>query len=366
MSQTFRLFWLREHACDAGTPVQAAALEYSIRDRIVQLTKGESGEFLVRLPFFDRREWRERDTLLSQLVFERTGNLIRCVLSAPAATRDLAATLALTDPRWKSAPVPGEQNYDSTWHRVSLAIQRGLRSWIAREFLADPARCEDRAAGYSVAMYQASRPFQGRNRARGEFAYDMRAYPTNRTMLKEALKLTGRATQSALAEFERVLLAAGKPELARRYAPLWYEDVQVAVRQRPRLLVQLLAADATVVNAVVDLAAEPSCTNVNRTARLINGALRNILGIDMRKLGVLVFEEATSTLERIQQGGGEDLLDARPPEHAGMPSAGRPHTWVGSQEDGQDGSTHGSGEMRDSGIIANVQTRRGEPAGEFI
>src|SRR5205814_1913075 len=47
MSQTFRLYWLRETACDAGTLVDAAALDASVRDQILDLTKGQDGEFLV-------------------------------------------------------------------------------------------------------------------------------------------------------------------------------------------------------------------------------------------------------------------------------------------------------------------------------
>ena len=366
MSQTFRLFWLRESACDAGTVLQAAALDRSIRDRVLELTGGEPGEFTLRLPFCDRREWRKRSALLPQIPLERTGDLIRCVLTPSALTRDLAATLVLTHPLWRATPAPHRAEYKTTWQHVSLALQRGLRSWIAEEFLRDPARCEDRHLGYTLAVYQASRPFQGRNRARGEFCYDLEAYPSSAAVLEDAWKLTGRATQFALQAMERKLEAAGLAELARRYAPVWYEDVHIAVEKKPSRFASLLSVDSAVINAVVDLAVSPNAAAINRSARLINRALRNVLGVDMRSIGELALEETTRVLTQIQTGRVQNLDGIRPIEDSDVTPSGSPDQRIGDQEDGQHRSPDGSGQMSDAGVVADIQARGSQPTSQFV
>src|SRR5258708_6816635 len=174
MSQIFRLYWLRENACDAGVLVQAAALDSTIRRRVLELTGGEDGEFAVRLPFLDMREWRARESLLLQIPMERVDNLIRSVLNPRAATRDLAATFALTEPAWQNAPSAGHTEYSSPWQRVSRALQRPLRQGIAEEFLRDLTRCEDRANRHALAVYRARRPFRRPIPAPGLFPHDLR------------------------------------------------------------------------------------------------------------------------------------------------------------------------------------------------
>jgi hypothetical protein len=326
MSQIFRLYWLRENACDAGILVQAAALDPSIRHRVLELADSENGEFAVRLPFFDQREWRARSELLPQIPMERVGNLIRSVLGPRAATRDLAATLALTESVWKSAPAHGHATFSSTWQRVSLALQKRLRQGIAEEFLRDAARCEDRAQGYALAVYQASRPFSNRARAHGEFAYDLRDYPDCRSVLNAAMRHTGQTTQVTLAGVEQKLREAHLPDLARRYDPVWFEDIQIAVRKKPRRFVDLLATDCIVVDAVIDLAASPTTAAINRSARMINRALRKVLGLDMRRLGVEVLEEATRVLTQVEAGEACDSVDARTLQRENAVSPRRPQS----------------------------------------
>jgi hypothetical protein len=348
MSQTFRLYWLRETACDAGTLVDAAALDPSVRDRVLAFTGGDDGEFLVRLPFLDRREWRDRQALLSAVPMERVGNLIRSVLDPPAATRDLAATLIFTDPSWIHAPAPASADFQVTWQRVSTALQKGLREWIPREFLADPSRCEDRPRVYALAVYQGSRPFAPRGRAKSEFAYDLRGYPDCRNILMAAWRLTGRPTQDALAQIEEALNAVGRAELARLYSPVWAEDVRLAVRRRPKRFVDLLATDSVVINSVVDLASDPTAATAIRAARAINGALRDVLGMDLRKLGVVVLEEATRILANLQAaknqaGGREHLLHTRPLKDPDVCSPGSPDLSIARNEDSDHGRADGRG-----------------------
>ena len=309
------LYWLREQECDAGTEVPLDDLDPTVRERVTQLI-AESGRseshWMLRLPFLDRREWRARQEILSAMPMERFGNLIRCVLDPAQATRDTAATYALVDPAWKQAPMPNQQKYFETWQPVSLALQKEIKSAIAREYFSDIARFEDRQLAYTVIAYQASRVFHGQSRT--ELTYDLRDYPECTSTLAQALRMTGRPTQALLAEVETRLLEAGHPELSRRFAPLWHEDVVLAAKRRPRQLVELLAAETGIVNAVIDLGADRSVANINRCSRIINQTLRNVLGVDMRSLGAGILDTATRVLANIAAERGNDVVRARAAE----------------------------------------------------
>jgi hypothetical protein len=99
-----------------------------------------------------------------------------------------------------------------------------------------------------------------------------------------------------MAQIEQRLLAAGMPVLARRYAPVWYEDVLVAVRKKPRRYVDLLAREALFINALVDLGTERSVAAVNRFARTASLALRKISRMDVRHLALDCLDETTRLL----------------------------------------------------------------------
>lgn len=307
----FHLYWLRETGCDAGTPLTAAELPASIRDRVVALAQesvaAAPSVFHVRLPFFDRGEERQADELLAAVPLEREGNLIRAMLPPSAATRDLAATCALADPLWRAAPGERDADYFPRWRRVSLALQRWLRDSIAEEYFRDPARLEDRADCYPMIVYQACRPFFGKPRT--EFTYDLRDFPWCEETLAASWKLTGRGLQRVMGGLEARLRAMGNEQLARRYSPVWFEDVLVAVQRRPRLYADLLAREAAVINAVIDLGTQPKVDSVNRSSKIISQQLRKIHGpknsMDLRSLGYGVFEEASRALAQHAASDGE-------------------------------------------------------------
>src|SRR5215471_16872707 len=137
MTQTFRLYWLRENRRDDGTRVEANQLHPRIQSRICELLNGDAGEFAVRLPFFDKREWRRRDQILKELPLKRQGNAIVCTLPLSAAVRDRAAHLARTHPAWTSAPSDRDSGYIRVWQQVSMALQNKLRRTIAAEYFTD-------------------------------------------------------------------------------------------------------------------------------------------------------------------------------------------------------------------------------------
>jgi hypothetical protein len=341
---TFLLYWLREGASDIGRQVAAAELEPAIRERVLGLAgQGDPSiaNWMVRLPFLDRREWKRRDAILRETPLERVGRLIRAVLEPAAATRDTAATLAMTDPAWQDLPRAGSAAYFPHWRRVSLALQRRLKKWIAQEYFRDTERFEDRSIGYTVAAYRASRLCYGRPTT--EFTYDLRDYPDGKNTLNSALRMAGRGTQAVLADLEARLQGEGRADLARRYAPMWHEDVLVAARKKPKILVELLTVESAVINAVIDLGGDPTVTTINRTSRTINMALRNVLGVDMRRLGYWALEEATRILAQIAADRGEHGSNTGALEDGDGRPPGSPDTGVSGLEDGNNRSAHGSG-----------------------
>jgi len=327
----FHLYWLRESGCDAGTPVTADELPSAIRERVVALSQQDAvaaspAEFHLRLPFLDKREERQQDELLAALPFEREGNLIRAMLSPAAVTRDMAATCALADPLWRSAPGERDAAYFPRWQRASLALQRWLRDHIAEAYFHDAARLEDRADCYPMIVYQACRPFFGRPRT--EFTYDLRDFPWCEDTLAASWKLTGRGLQRVMAGLETRLRDLGNEQLARRYSPVWFEDVLIAVQRRPKMYADLLAREAAIINAVIDLGTQPTVESVNRSAKIINQQLRKIHGprnaMDMRSLGYGVFEEATRVLAQQSAGGADGVLDTWANQDAGMRTSRSP------------------------------------------
>jgi hypothetical protein len=121
----------------------------------------------------------------------------------------------------------------SRWH-----CKGSCSGSIADDYFHDVRCYEDREAAYPVLVYRVARAFQGR--ASTEFTYDLRDYPENRETLAASWKMTGQALRRVLAGVEQRLYLCGMPALARGYAPIWYEDMTVAVRKRPRRSVELL------------------------------------------------------------------------------------------------------------------------------
>jgi len=327
-----------------------------VRDRVLALVANDSGEFVLRLPFLDPKECRKREEILRGLTLVREGHVIRAVLGPQAAARDLAATSALIDPVWRNAPTERQPAYFPVWQRVSLALQQWLRYRVAEAYFADVARFADRPAAYPVIVYQASRLCHGRPRT--EFTYDLRDYPECDTTLEASWKMTGRGIQTVLRRIEGRLLELGMVELAHRYAPVWNHDVLASVQKKPRPYVELLTAEAALINAVIDLGTERSVRAANRFATCVNLNLRKMCGMDLRELGTGILQEATRVLHDVFDGG---VL-----EDGDMRSARSPNLRIGGEENGDDRRAYGGGEVGDAGIVTDINARGGEPARQLV
>jgi hypothetical protein len=286
MENKFRLYWRRETGCDIGVAVED--LDPAIRARVVELAGEISGTsqegdapIEVRLPFLDRREWRRRAETLRGIAFERQGRVIRPVpTSAIAALRDIAADTAGGHPAWLEAPMEREPGYFRTWRSVSVALQEFLRRKAADVYFRDVAAFEDRKAAWPLMVYQAMRPCYGIPET--EFTYDV----GNAEMLDEALRMIRRPLQEILGRAQVRLAESGRPELSRRYAPLWQEDVLRAVREKPGKLLSLLGDEAMLVDAVMTLGATRDPATVKPFARRVMATLRSFYDVDLRDLAV--------------------------------------------------------------------------------
>ena len=307
MARKFHLYWRRETGCDAGTPVGLEDLDPVIRSRVGELAEkvvvgdGEfvekvvvgDGPIAVHLPFLDRREWRRRVESLRVLTLVREGSVIRHVPSnAAAALRDQAAELIGAHPVWLAAPPERARSYFRVWRNVSVALQEYLRRAVPEVYFRDAARVENRRIAWPLLVYQAMRPCRGIGET--EFTYDV----ANPEMLLESLRMIRRPLQDVLAGMERRVAESGRPELSRRYAPVWDEDIVRAVLERPRRLLAVLGDEAALVDAVITLGGARNLGLVKPFVRQVMATLRSFYDCDMRELAAPMLEEATRALER--------------------------------------------------------------------
>ena len=270
----------------------------------------------------------------------------------------------LIDPRWMNAPTERDPGYFRAWQGVSLALQRWLRDQVADAYFADLAHFENRQAAYPMIVYQASRLSHGRPRT--EFTYDLRDYPECRNTLISSWKLTGRAIQAVLRRIELRLNDAGMTALAHRYAPVWHEDVLVAVKQKPKAYVELLMAESAVINAAIDLGTERSMDAANRFGKTVHLNLRKVYGMDLQGLELGILAEATRALSQHPVSSGDNLRNIRALQDSHPLAAGSPDARIAGQEDGDDGCADGGGQMRDAGVVADIDAGHRDPASQLV
>lgn len=235
-------------------------------------------------------------------------------------------TDTLNHPIWIQAPTERDPEYFPVWQSVSLALQRWFRDRVAEAYFNDLGRFENRPAGYPMIVYQASRLCHGRPRT--EFTYDLRDYPECRNTLISSWKLTGRAIQAVLRGMETRLTQAGMTELAHRYAPVWHQDVLVAVQKKPKPYVDLLMAESAVINAAIDLGTERSAQAAHRFGKTMQLNLRKMHGMDLQWLGAGALVEATRVLAQKSVSGRDHFGDAGTIENCSPRAAGSPDARV--------------------------------------
>lgn len=279
----------------------------------------------------------------------------------------------LTQPAWKAVPAERDLRYFQTWQRVSVALQKGLRTWIPALYFRDALeRYEERAEAYQLVVYEACRACHGRPRT--EFTYDIADAAT----LPAAYRGIGRTLQTVLDRVSKQLREAGRPEIARRYAPVWHQDILAAAQKKPKPLLGLLASEASLINGVIDLGTTRDARAAIRFSRTATLALRAVFGTDMRVLARRALEETTrllllnSATMNQAAGGIEDVVhngifenhDTRSHTIAlAVPLARSPNPGIGREKDSNHWNAGGGGEMCDAGIVTDIQASLGKPAG---
>lgn len=168
----------------------------------------------------------------------------------PERERQLQELLALfeVDP-WRSAPGEADRLYSRTWRAVSRALQLRLRAWVGEVHFRNVHRYEDRQAAYPYIVYHAARVFRP---TRTLFTYD----PADPGCAAAATRLAGARVQRVLAPIEARLHGSGLHAAARRYAPVWHQDIRRAVATKPELskvLAGLIAAESKVIGALLEM-----------------------------------------------------------------------------------------------------------------
>lgn len=256
-------------------------------------------------------------------------------------------------------PTPEERDprYFRTWQRVSVELQKSFRRWASEIYFRDLTRCQHRDPAFLMVVFSAARPFYGRPRA--EFTYDL-AEPEQ--ALASAWHTIGTAIRSTLAPLEQRLLEAGLPELAHRFAPVWYQDVLVAVKKRSRReFIRLLAQEARLIDGLIIFGTRRNPAAEACFAALATATLRNFHGVDMTELIPRILASAADVAGRANHLGQGGI----PQRGHALPSR-RPDGGIGTDENGHNRRADGGGQMADSRIVADINPRRREPAGEFV
>jgi len=292
---------------------------------------------------------------------------------------------------WTAAPEECEPEYFRCWQHVSLALQKSFRRWGREIYFRDPARFEDRDAAYTMIVWSACRPCFGRPRY--EFTFDV-ADPRT---FGSAWRLLGKSLRGTLAPIEKRLREAGEFELAHHYAPVWHQDILVAVKKRPRPFIRLIATEARLVDAVIDLGTRRDEHAATRFHRIASNVLRSFLGEDMRELTPMVLDEAGRVLSArradfnprgalaplieseaealrglkpavpgFDPDRTDHLVDGWVAKHGHARAAGSPDSRIGGEEDGDHRRPHRGRQVADARIVAEVDPRGREPARQRV
>jgi hypothetical protein len=251
---------------------------------------------------------------------------------------------------WPTSPAEDDPLYFRAWQRVSVALQRGMRQWISEFYFRDFDRFPDREAGFTMVAYSACRLFYGRPRT--EFTYDVADGAT----LPAAVRSIGCPTERMLSRLETRLKFSGLDVLARRYSPVWYEDVVAAVKRRPKPFLFLIAREARLIDAVIGLGTSRDALAARCFSRAANSVLRNVLGVDMRELLPRVVQQTTITL-RDAVRRFDRVVDRRGYQRDHVIASRSPDARVGGEENRNRWDAHGGSKVRDPGVVADVYAR---------
>ncbi|MGE5645250.1 MAG: hypothetical protein ACM336_05600 [Acidobacteriota bacterium] len=232
-----------------------------------------------------------------------------------ALTLSVPGTLASA---WLRAPAENEPEFFPVYAKVSVAVQRAMRTWLPFVYFHDIGRYEDLLAALPLVFYQSTRPFYGRPKS--EFAYDL--------ISPECPGIAGAplAIEQLSRELRKVaqaLRATGRDRLAEYYAPWRAPEILAGIVRRPRLINALITGDALFIHGLVRLGLEArklagmlASDPMKATRKLVEFAsdfaalfhrrLRRLYGgRDFAAFGTLLLVEATRAMGAALDGEAE-------------------------------------------------------------
>jgi hypothetical protein len=234
------------------------------------------------------------------------------------------------------APPERDGRHFRTWQRVSVQVQREVRSLTAENFFGQDWRSVlDLERAYTIVVYSSCQPCYGRRPM--DFTYDIDDLVT----LSTVLRLIGRSMQTRLAQ-----ISAGIESdaiLKRRFLPVWHMDILQAVKTKPRTLIEILAREAIMINALIELGTMRNQRTTKRFVKSTESAAR-LLGLDSSVLQDLVLRT-----------GAEYLINGRIFEDDDALSPGSPDARVGRDEDRNNRRSNGGGQVANSRIVSDIQ-----------
>jgi hypothetical protein len=234
-----------------------------------------------------------------------------------------------------AAPPERDGRHFRTWQRVSVQIQREVRSFAAATFFSEESRtASDLDRAFTMVVYSSCQPYFGRRPM--EFTYDIGDLVT----LSTVLRLIGRGMQARLAQVSAGIHS--DPRLKRRFLPVWHLDILKAVKNKPRTLIEMLAREGCMINALIELGTMRDARTAKRFMKTTAAAAR-ILGVDSEAL-----------LDLVVRTGSENLVNGRIFEDDDVFSPGSPDEWIGGDEDRDHGSAYGCGQVADAGIVPDI------------
>lgn len=187
-----------------------------------------------------------------------------------------------------SAPPDLSGGYFPTWQKVSVRLQKEIRTIVAEEYFADESRvAEDIEGAFIALVYCSCGICYGRRPT--EFTFDVADPSTLKTALHNTGKPRGRLMEKVSQPFK-------EERLKRRFLAVWRQDVVNIARRRPRFLLQRLARESALIDKLIFMGTERSDFSVKRFLKTARSAAR-ILGIaDASMLEDTIVDAATETL----------------------------------------------------------------------
>ncbi len=139
---------------------------------------------------------------------------------------------------WTRPPIERQHGFFHVYRMVSRAFQRCLRDRFPEAYFANPARYTDTATAWPVLLFAASTPFMGKNRH--VFNYDV----LDNDSIDRFYRSAERGLPRVLAETEAKLIAAGRTDLAKLYAPRHAHRIVEFVKRDRNAMRSLLLAES--------------------------------------------------------------------------------------------------------------------------